>query len=229
MHFPLRHILLRAADGRIAAPVAQRMIERLIGEADYEHLLKSWLYLENHDTERLATTLPDERQRHLVQVLMFTLPGAPNLYYGGEVDMPGGDDPEMRAPMRWDLVAAGHPALAWTKQLITLRKRLRALRVGNFRPVTATNLIAFERYTDRVADSVVVLANPGDADVHETVLVANSKLMNPFRLLDQLPTSGPPIQITCGLVEATVPARSVRVLVPELSPGGGYSSYKRVR
>jgi hypothetical protein len=53
--------------------------------------------------------------------------------------------------------------------------------------------------------------------------------MNPFRLLDQLPTNGPPIHITCGLVEATVPARSVRVLVPELSPGGGYSSYKRVR
>jgi cyclomaltodextrinase / maltogenic alpha-amylase / neopullulanase len=229
MHFPLRHILLRAADGRIAAPVAQRMIERLIGEADYEHLLKSWLYLENHDTERLATTLPDERQRRLVQVLMFTLPGAPNLYYGGEVDMQGGDDPEMRAPMRWDLVAAGHPALAWTKQLIAMRRNLRALRVGNFRPITCDRLLAFERFTDRVADTVIVLANPGDTEVHETTLVANSKLMNPFRLLDQLPTEGPPMQITCGLVEATVPARSVRVLVPELSPGGGYSSYKRVR
>jgi len=229
MHFPLRHILLRAADGRIAAPVAQRMIERLIGEADYEHLLKSWIYTENHDTERLATTLPDERARRMVQVLMFTLPGSPNLYYGGEVDMEGGDDPEMRAPMRWDRVAAGHPALAWTKQLIAMRKRLRALRVGDFRPVTSQQLIAFERYTDRVADTVVVLANPSDRDVHETVLVANSKLMNPFRLLDQLPTSGAPVSITCGLVEVTVPARSARVLVPELSAGGGYSSYKRVR
>ena len=229
MHFPLRHILLRAADGRIAAPVAQRMIERLIGEADFEHLLKSWLYLENHDTERLATTLPDEAQRRLVQVLMFTLPSAPNLYYGGEVDMEGGDDPEMRAPMRWDLVAANHPALAWTKQLIALRKSRRALRVGNFRPVTAEKLLAFERFTDRVQDSVVVLANPSDADVHETVLVANSKLMNPFRMPDLLPTEAAPVGITCGLLEVTVPARSVRVLVPQLETAGGYSSYKRVR
>jgi glycosidase len=229
MHFPLRHILLRAADGRLSVATAQRMIERLVGEADYEHLLKSWLYLENHDTERLATAIPDARSRRLLQVLMFTLPGAPNLYYGGEVDMPGGDDPEMRAPMRWDLVEAGHPALAWTRRLIALHKQRRALRVGNFRAVTAERLLAFERYTDRVADTVIVLANPGDADVRETVLVANSKLMNPFALRDLLPTDGPPMQITCGLVEATVPARSVRVLAPELDGGGGYSSYKRVR
>jgi glycosidase len=160
---------------------------------------------------------------------MFTLPGAPNLYYGGEVDMPGGDDPAMRAPMRWDLVAAQHPALAWTKQLVALRRQHRALRIGNFRPVTAGTLIAFERYTDRVRDSVIVLANPGDGDVHETVLTGNSKLMNPFRLLDQLPTQAAPVSILAGLIEVSVPARSVRVLVPEMEMGGGYSSYKRVR
>ena len=229
MHFTLRHILLRIADGRIAPALAQRMIERLIGEADFEHLLKSWVYLENHDTERLATALPDERQRHVAQILQFTLPGAPNLYYGGEVDMEGGDDPEMRAPMRWDRVAAHHPALDWTQQLIALRKSHRALRVGNFRPVTADKLIAFERFTDRVRDTVVVLANPGDAEVRETVMVANSKLMNPFRMLDRLPTTAPPVKILAGLLEVTVPARSARVLVPEMELGGGYSSYKRVR
>jgi glycosidase len=229
MHFTLRHILLRTADGRLAVASAQRMIERLIGEADYDHLLKSWVYLENHDTERLATVLPDERQRRLAQVLMFTLPGAPNLYYGGEVDMEGGDDPEMRAPMRWDRVDAHHPALAWTKWLVALRQQHRALRVGDFRAVTAEKLIAFERYTDRVRDSVVVLANPGDAEVRETVLVANSKLMNPFRMLDQLPTDAPPVRILSGLLDVEVPARSVRVLVPETELGGGYSSYKRVQ
>jgi len=203
MHFTLRHILLRVADGRLAPMVAQRMIERLIGEADFEHLLKSWIYLENHDTERLATALPDERQRHLAQALMFTLPGSPNLYYGGEVDMAGGDDPEMRAPMRWDRVSANHPALGWTRQLVALRKQHRALRVGNFRPVTAEKLIAFERYTDHVQDTVIVLANPGDQDVRETVLLANSKLMNPFRMLDQLATNAPPISMVSGSIGAS--------------------------
>jgi cyclomaltodextrinase len=40
----------------------------------------------------------------MVQVLQFTLPGAPNIYYGAEVGMTGGGDPENRAPMRWDLM-----------------------------------------------------------------------------------------------------------------------------
>ena len=229
MHFTLRQILLRAADGRVTPQHASRMIERLIAEADYEHLLKSWVYLENHDTERLPTALPHVADQRLAQVLQFTLPGAPNLYYGGEVGMEGGDDPEMRAPMRWDRVAAGHPSLAWTKQLIEMRRAHRALRVGDFRPVTADKLIAFERYTDRIADSVFVLVNPSAQDVTETVLLANSKLMNPFRMIDLLPTAAEPLKITASLLDVTVPAKSFRVLVPETALDGGYSSYKRVR
>lgn len=229
MHFTLRHVLLRLADGRIAPRQGAQMIERLMQESDYEHLLKSWVYLDNHDTERLATALPTEAQRRLAQVLQFTLPGAPNLYYGSEVGMTGRDDPEMRAPMRWDLVEARHPNLEWTRQLIGLRKQHRALRVGNFRPVTSDRLLGFERHTDRVRDTVFVLANPGPTEITETVLLANSKLMNPFKLIDLLPTSAAPVSIMSSLLQVTVPAHGVRVLAPEVDPPGGYTSYKRVR
>lgn len=229
MHFTLRHVLLRLADGRIAPRQGAQMIERLMQESDYEHLLKSWVYLDNHDTERLATALPTEAQRRLAQVLQFTLPGAPNLYYGSEVGMTGGEDPEMRAPMRWDLVDAKHPNLEWTRQLIGLRKQHRALRVGNFRPVSTDRLVGFERYTDRVRDTVFVLANSGPVEISETVLLANSKLMNPFKMIDLLPTSAAPVSITSSLLHVTVPAYGVRVLAPEVAPPGGYSSYKRVQ
>ena len=40
------------------------------------------------------------------------------------------DDPEMRAPTRWDQVTEDNPDLQWTRQLIALRKAQRALRVG---------------------------------------------------------------------------------------------------
>ncbi|MEO8103221.1 MAG: glycoside hydrolase family 13 protein [Betaproteobacteria bacterium] len=229
MHFTLRHIMLRLADGRISPRQGAAMLERMMREADFEHLLKSWVYLDNHDTERLASALPNEAQRRLAQVLQFTLPGSPNLYYGGEVGMAGGDDPAMRAPMRWDLVTADNPTLQWTKQLIALRKQQRALRVGNFRLVTTDRLLGFERYTDRVRDTVIVLVNPGPADVTETVLVANSKLMNPFRLNDLLPTTAPAVSMMSSMLQVTVPAGSFRVLVPEVAPPGGYTSYKRVQ
>ena len=143
--------------------------------------------------------------------------------------MEGGDDPEMRAPMRWDHVAAGHPALAWTRRLVALRRQQRALRIGDFRAVTADHLLAFERFTDRARDSVVVLANPGAEAVRETVLVANSMLMDRSRMVDCLPSDEPPVGIRAGLLDATVPAHSVRVLIPDLGDARAYSPYKRVR
>lgn len=227
MNFTLREIVMRLADGRLAPELAMRMVERMVAESGTENLLRSWLMLDNHDTPRIATALPDARQRRLAQVLQFTLPGAPNLYYGSELGMAGGDDPEMRAPMRWDLATEANPEYAWTKQLVALRKARRALRVGDFRPVTAQRLFAFERHTDRARDTVIVVANPSAQPVSETVMLGNSKLMNVWMMDDLL--GGPKQKIMTGLLELTLQPGEVKLLVPELSPGGGYSAYKRVR
>ncbi|GCL65433.1 alpha-amylase family glycosyl hydrolase [Pseudaquabacterium pictum] len=228
MHFTLRHILLKLASGQLDGATAMRMIHRMTDDCGIDHMLRSWIYLDNHDTPRLATTLPDAAQRRLAQVLQFTLPGAPNLYYGSEVGMAGGDDPEMRAPMRWDLVDAGHPELDWTRRLIALHQGQRALKVGHLRAITSHRLIGFERHTDRVADTVLVIANPTDETVTETVMTGNSRLMNPFHLLDLLGTAPGPLRVECGMVALTLPPKGVVVLQPEVRPAGGYSSYKRV-
>ncbi len=228
MNFTLREIILRAASGTIEPALAMAMVNRMVEESGTEPMLKSWLMLDNHDTARIATSLPQVQQRQLAQVLQFTLPGAPNLYYGSELGMVGGDDPEMRAPMRWDWVTTDNKTLAWTRQLIQLRKSHRALRVGNYRPVTAHKLLAFERYTDRAQDTVVVVANPTAAEVTETVMVANSKLMNTFAMVDRL-GSGTSLKMQASLLQVTLPAWGYLVLTPELSPGGGYSAYKRVQ
>ena len=129
--------------------------------------------------------------------------------------------------MRWDLVKDDNPELIWTRKLVQLRKSHRALRVGDFRPVTSDKLFAFERYTDRARDTVVVVANPGKEPVSETVMVANSKLMNIWMMVD--PLSGEKTRITTGLLDLTLAPGAVKLLVPELSPGGGYSAYKRVQ
>ncbi|MFN7693891.1 MAG: glycoside hydrolase family 13 protein [Burkholderiales bacterium] len=227
MNFTLREIVLRLADGRLKPSLAADMMDRMVRESGTDNLLKSWLMLDNHDTPRLATALPNATQRRLAQVLQFSLPGAPNLYYGSELGMTGGDDPEMRAPMRWDWVRTDNPELRWTQQLIALRKAHRALRVGDFRRVTSEQLFAFERHTDRARDTVVVVANPSDRTVSETVMVANSKLMNVWMMVDAL--TGEKTRITTGLLELNLAPGAVKVLVPELSPGGGYSAYKRVQ
>ena len=229
LHFALRQIIMRTADGRFDPATASRMFKRMVDDVGIENMLKSWVYLDNHDTARLATEMPDERQRRIAQVLQFTLPGAPNLYYGSEVGMTGASDPEMRAPMRWDLVDAAHPALAWTKQLIQMRKDHRALRIGNFRLAEATKLIAFERYTDRAGDTVFVIVNNTAATVAETVLLPNSKIMDNTRLVNLLAPNVPQLRVSSALLHLSVPAHTALVLKPDLTPVGGYSNYKRVQ
>jgi cyclomaltodextrinase / maltogenic alpha-amylase / neopullulanase len=228
MHFGLRKLIIATANREIDGPTFTRMTARLVGDADYEHILKSWVYLDNHDTSRLATTVPDAKARKLAQVLQFTLPGAVNLYYGTEVAMTGGDDPEMRGPMRWDRVLQNHPDLAWIKQLIAMRKANRALRIGDFRTAEASgNVIAFERFTDKAGDTVLVLVNPATTEVQTTVLVANSKLMDGDNLIDQL--SGKTYKLQGSMVETKLPAQTAVILKPRLATPDGYSNYKRVQ
>jgi cyclomaltodextrinase / maltogenic alpha-amylase / neopullulanase len=228
MHFGLRKLMIATANRELDGPTFTRMAARMVRDADYEHILKSWLYLDNHDTFRLATTVPDAKSRKLAQVLQFTLPGAVNLYYGTEVAMEGGDDPEMRGPMRWDRVEQNHPDLVWTKQLIAVRKANRALRVGDFRTAEASgNVIAFERFTDKAGDTVLVLINPATTDVQTTVLVANSKLMDGDNLIDQL--SGKVFKLQGSMVETKLPPQTALILKPKLTTPDGYSNYKRVQ
>jgi len=77
---------------------AGRLLARMVEDAGLEPILKAWIVLDNHDTWRLPNLLPDAWRRRMAQVLQFTLPGAPCVYYGTEAGMAGGEDPENRAP-----------------------------------------------------------------------------------------------------------------------------------
>ena len=230
MNFSLRHIVLGVTSGAIAPATAGRMLERLVHDAGIEPLLKSWMLLDNHDLPRIATQLPKDSMRRLAQALQFTLPGAPNLYYGSEVGMTGGGDPENRGPMRWDLVRDDNPELAWIRKLIALRKQHRALRVGNFRLVESERLLAFERYTDRALETMVVLVNPSDATITERVLIANATLMDDTPMIDVFSPDSPSVcKVDAAFLTVIMPPETVLVLTPRERSLGGYSRYKRVR
>lgn len=230
MNFTLREIVLGMVRGDIPPGAAGRMTERLVQDAGIEPMLKSWVVIDNHDIPRIATQLPRTEQRRLVQALQFTLPGAPNLYYGAELGMTGGADPENRGPMRWDLVRDDNPELAWVRQLIALRKAHRALRVGDFRLVESQRLLAFERHTDRALESRIVVANPGDTPVRERLLVPNAHLMDDTPMVDVLGLVSPAraVGFGPGFITVELPPHSVVVLQPQPKALGGYSRYKRV-
>ncbi|MFG6467015.1 alpha-amylase family glycosyl hydrolase [Roseateles sp. BYS87W] len=230
MNFTLRQVINGAAGGEIDGPTAGRMIERMVADAGIEPMLKSWVVIDNHDIPRIATQWPDAARRRLVQALQFTLPGAPNLYYGVEVGMEGGADPANRGPMRWERVSDTHPEMTWVRHLVALHKGHRALRVGDFRRIESAKLLAFERHTDRALDTRIILANPSNQPVRDRVMVANWALMDDTPLHDLLGlTPTEPLTLSAGFITVELPAHGVLVLEPRRRDLGGYDRYKRVR
>ena len=114
--------------------------------------------LDSHDTPRFLTCAGgDVSSLKLALTFVFTVPGAPCLFYGDEVGLHGGYDPECRPAFIWAEHAWNHDLLEFTKGLAALRRARRDWRWGSFRRLySAGGVYAFERRLDG-EHSVVVL------------------------------------------------------------------------
>jgi neopullulanase len=118
-------------------------------------------FLSTHDTARFVTAAGGDRTSlALAALLLFTLPGAPCIYYGDEVGMEGGLPPASRGTLppreRWDL---GLRALF--ARLARLRRTSAALAVGRLRLVHAAGaLVVYER--EHGGERVTVAVNAGE-------------------------------------------------------------------
>src|SRR5690606_23301293 len=121
------------------------------------------LFRSSHDTPRVLTEARGEIDLMLIALtLQMTLPGAPMIYYGDEVGMLGGHDPDCRRCMSWDESDWNHTLLGATRSLIALRARHPALRHGNFQPLASFNGVCV--YTMEMGeDAVIVVVNPREA------------------------------------------------------------------
>jgi len=223
----LGRLILELASGHLPPRQMQALVAALVEDAGIEGLLRSWIVLSNHDRPRLRTALPDLQRRAFALALQATLPGAPQYYYGEEIGLEGGDDPEQRGPMDWNAVRAGSaPELALTRRVIALRHTHRALQVGDYQPVAAQQLFAFTRRTGSVRDLVLVVANPTDHPVSELLGPRDPWLMDGTPMDDAL--GGKPTRAHMGLVQVTVPPLTVQAFVPRIGAAPGYDRYKRV-
>ena len=101
----------------------------------------------SHDAPRLRTVLGgDARRALLAMLLQATLPGAPSIFYGDEVGLMGGHDPDCRGAFPWD-EGRWEPGLRDSvRALLHLRRAERGLRDGPLRVAGAAgSAVAFER------------------------------------------------------------------------------------
>lgn len=91
-----------------------------------------------HDTPRIRWLLKGDRQRvKLATTLLLTFPGVPSIYYGDEIGMDGGADPDNRRCMPWNEAQWDKDLRAHHQHLIALRKTAPALLEGGFQMLYA--------------------------------------------------------------------------------------------
>lgn len=98
----------------------------------------------SHDVARLGTVLKDSESVKLVLLTLLTFQGMPLLYYGDEIGMEGGEDPDNRRAMQWS--HADECLLAAVAKTGRFRKEHEILQKGNLSPIeTEEHLLAFSR------------------------------------------------------------------------------------
>lgn len=131
--------------------------------------------LGSHDVERIRTLCQGDwlKERQAVAFQM-TYPGTPCIYYGDEIGLEGGKDPDNRRAMPWDKRQWDETSHKFYKECIALRKKHAVLRRGDYQTLVAdvSGVYAFLRsYNDERA---LVVFNRSDAPQTATVPISRA-------------------------------------------------------
>jgi len=162
-----------------AAEYAEK-IRALLALYDWEIQLTQLNLLASHDTARLLSIADgDQPSVELATLLLLTFPGAPSIYYGDEVGLPGALDPDSRRgfPLKSDW---NYKIFECHRQLIALRHAHPALRTGNYKVLHAEGTVyVFARTLGD--DTLVIAVNAGTTSAKLTLnqsdLKPQSKLL----------------------------------------------------
>ena len=137
-------------------------IQRLLKSYRPGFMFSQLNLLDSHDTPRILTLVQEDIQSvKLAVLLQMSFPGIPCIYYGDEIGLRGGPDPDCRRGFPWNSPETWEKNLLdYYKRLLSLRNQHRSLRYGDYMQLYASGLIySFARQDDSEASIIVINAD----------------------------------------------------------------------
>lgn len=228
MNYYFRDALLGWLQGNVSGRQMNYAIEEYFQGYGHAGALNSWNMLSSHDTPRLRFTIHDHAVRKLALVAQFTLPGVPFIYYGEEIGMDGGHDPDCRRPMIWDEKRWDKATLAFYKQLIAIRQSRPELQRGKVIALGQkldADAVVFIRHTEKPAEVCVVVINNSREPLRQVVFTPHSHLYHALPMKNLL-APAQVINMEAGNLRVDVPARSAAIYVPDDTHHRAYKFFK---
>ena len=154
---------LAGEPAQLTAGELERWLTAARARVPYDNQLAQLSLIDSHDTPRMLTAVDGDAARMAIAVtLLFSYPGVPCVYYGDEIGLEGGRDPDCRRCFDWDRAHWNAELHAHYRRLIAWRKARPEWRRGAYQTLAiGEDALAFARYTERSV--TVVGVNRGTA------------------------------------------------------------------
>ena len=188
---------------------------------------KLYMFVDNHDVERIYTKLKNKAHFVPVHILLYTLPGIPSIYYGSEFGIEGKKEPHsdhsLRPALNYEDYMDAVQTNPYTKLIAALgkiRRNTPALCYGEYRELELQNMyFAYERTWK--GQSVIITVNNGDKSAPMKLACGKTK-----EYVGAL--TGKRVRVRSGRLQIEVPANSGEIWIPTEFCTESFTSVKAV-
>jgi neopullulanase len=212
----MTHILNTSYEGSVrscdAATFSEAILE-VLGLYHHEITAAQLNLLDSHDTSRFLTMAKgDTSALRLATLFQMCYPGAPSIYYGDEIGLPGGRDPDCRRSFPWEQEKWDLDLLDHFKKAVRLRHAHVALRRGDYNVLYADQgLYVFGRHTAQ--ERLVIVLNVNSVDTPLPAIIDSNYFGDGLSLHDLWNEAGQTYTLRAGQASnIIIPARSGIVL-----------------
>jgi len=133
-----------------------------------------WNLIGSHDTKRFLTECDNNLDRMKLAIAFeFCYVGVPYIYYGDEIGIDGGNDPQCRKCMVWEEEKQNTELYNLYKTMISLRKHNKALIYGGYKKLYCEdNIMVFERSHE--GETLLIAINNSDEEYNVNISLDNT-------------------------------------------------------